>query len=206
MRNDSISKFVTALASKEPAPGGGAASALVGAVGTALMSMVANLTMGKEKFKQQEPLMKELLEKAENLQENLVSLMDRDTEAFNKVAAVFKMPKNTDDEKNHRKIAMQKALKYASEVPFSIMEKALEALYLQEKSLGHTNPSTTSDIGVGALCLKTALMGAWLNVKINLGSISDQSFVNEYELKAKKLLDEGMMIADKVYEVVVATL
>ena len=93
--NIDIEQFLDILASEEPAPGGGAASALVGAVGTALLSMVANLTVGKQKFRQSEHLMKELLEEASKLQKDLATLIAEDAEAFNKVAAVFKMPKNT---------------------------------------------------------------------------------------------------------------
>ncbi|WP_296971660.1 cyclodeaminase/cyclohydrolase family protein [Tepidanaerobacter sp. EBM-38] len=206
MINSSIKEFLDVLASKEPAPGGGAASALVGAVGTALMSMVANLTVGKQKYKESEPLMKELLEEAAKLQKDLAKLMEEDTEAFNKVTAAFKMPKNTEEEKAKRKEKVQEALKGAAKVPFKIMEKAVEALRLHEKSLDHANPSAISDTGVGALCLKTALCGAWLNVKINLGSIDDEDFVREYNEKAQKLLNEGVPLADKVYEAVLESL
>ncbi len=206
MIDSSIKEFLDALASKEPAPGGGAASALVGAIGTALMSMVANLTVGKQKYKESEPLMKELLEEAVTLQKDLAKLMEEDTEAFNKVTAAFKMPKNTEEEKAKRKEKVQEALKGAAKVPFQIMEKAVEALRLHEKSLGHTNTSTISDTGVGALCLKTALCGAWLNVKINLGSIDDDDFVQKYNEKAQQLLNEGVPLADTVYEAVLESL
>lgn len=204
--NIDIEQFLDILASEEPAPGGGAASALVGAVGTALLSMVANLTVGKQKFRQSEHLMKELLEEASKLQKDLATLIAEDAEAFNKVAAVFKMPKNTEEEKAKRKQKMQEALKFATQVPFTIMEKTVEALHLHEKSLGHTNPSAISDTGVGVLCLKAALKGAWLNVKINLNSITEEEFVQNYDKKSKLLLNEGVLIADKVYETVVERL
>ncbi len=206
MVNSSIKKFLNILASEEPAPGGGAASALVGAVGTALLSMVANLTVGKQKFKVSEHLMKELLEEASKLQEELTRLISEDAEAFNKVAEVFKMPKNTEEEKAKRKQKMQEALKFATQVPFNIMEKTVEALRLHEKSLGHTNPSAISDTGVGVLCLKAALKGAWLNVKINLNSITDKEFVQNQDKESQKLLNEGISIADKVYEAVLQSL
>jgi len=204
--NKGINQFVTSVASKEPAPGGGAVSALVGAVGAALLSMVANLTVGKEKYRQQEPLMLELLEKAELLQCDLISLIEQDAGAFNSVARVFDMPKTSDDEKENRKKAMEKALKHATEVPFTIMGKALEALHLHERALGNANPSVASDNGVGVLCLKTALMGAWLNVKINLANISDRDYVDRYEFEAKKFLDEGTALADHIYEAIMKRL
>ncbi|MDD4568639.1 MAG: cyclodeaminase/cyclohydrolase family protein [Tepidanaerobacteraceae bacterium] len=206
MVNNSINEFLDILASEEPAPGGGAASALVGAVGTALLSMVANLTVGKQKFKASEHLMKELLEEASTLQEDLARLISEDAEAFNKVTEVFKMPKNTDEEKANRKQKMQEALKFATQVPFTIMEKTVEALCLHEKSLGHTNPQALSDTGVGTLCLNTALKGAWLNVKINLNNIEDNEFVQHYTKKSEILLKKGGMIADKVYEAVLQRL
>lgn len=200
MKDIGMKQFIADLASKEPAPGGGAASALVGAIGTALASMVANLTLGREKFKDQEPLMQELLKEAQELQDRLVSLVEEDSEAYNKVTAVFKMPKSTLEEKAARQAALQEALKYATQVPFTIMEKASEALHLHQRGIGHTNPSAISDTGVGALCLKTALMGAHLNVMINLGSISDEDFVKHYDEKAKTLLEEGKALADEIYE------
>lgn len=101
--NSSIKQFLDILASEQPAPGGGAVSALVGAVGTALLSMVANLTLGKQKFKENEHLVQELLEEASKLQKDLTRLITEDTEAFNKVAEVFKMPKNTEQEKSKEK-------------------------------------------------------------------------------------------------------
>ncbi len=204
--NNSIKQFLSILSSEEPAPGGGSASALVGAIGTALLSMVANLTVGKQKFKESEHLMNQLLEEASKLQEDLIKFIAEDTEAFNKVAEVFKMPKNTDEEKIRRKQKMQEALKYAIQVPFNIMERTVQALHLYEKSLGHTNPSAISDIGVGTLCLKTALKGAWLNVKINLAGITDKEFVQTQDKKSQKLLNEGSSIAERVYEAVLQRL
>jgi formiminotetrahydrofolate cyclodeaminase len=198
----SVEHFLDILASKEPAPGGGAASALVGAVGAALLSMVANLTVGKEKYKESEAMIEELLKKVSMFQKELTDLIEEDTNAFNKVSEVLKMPKNTEAEKAKRKEKMQEALKYATQVPLGIMEKTVEVLRLHERALGRTNQSALSDTGVSALCLKTALEGAWLNVKVNLTGITDKDFVKTQEEKAQKLLDEGTMLADKVYKAV----
>jgi formiminotetrahydrofolate cyclodeaminase len=198
----SVEHFLDILASKEPAPGGGAASALVGAVGAALLSMVANLTVGKEKYKESEAMIEELLKKVSMFQKELTDLIEEDTNAFNKVSEVLKMPKNTEAEKAKRKEKMQEALKYATQVPVGIMEKTVEVLRLHERALGRTNQSALSDTGVSALCLKTALEGAWLNVKVNLTGITDKDFVKTQEEKAQKLLDEGTMLADKVYKAV----
>jgi formiminotetrahydrofolate cyclodeaminase len=195
-----IEDFLSLLASGEPAPGGGAASALVGAVGTALCSMVANLTSGKEKFKEKESFLREILQESCKLQESLTSLIDKDTEAFNGVSKVFKMPKETDEQKEERKKAMERALKNAALVPFSVMEDAVAALRLHEKAVGNTAAAAVSDIGVGALCLKAALQGAWLNIKINLNGIKDRAFVDEFDEKSGELLKEGSALADIIFE------
>jgi formiminotetrahydrofolate cyclodeaminase len=194
-----LKDFMNILASKEPAPGGGSASALAGAMGAALASMVANLTVGKEKYVEQEPLMQKIIQEADAIQKEFIKLIDLDTEAFNKVGAVFKMPKNSEEEKKKRQDAMQNALKDATITPLTIMEKALLSLRLIDEALGKTNPSAESDFGVGALCLKAAMQGGWLNVKINLGSIKEQEFVAKYTKEGEGILSEGLFLADKIY-------
>lgn len=195
-----VKDFVEELSSNSPAPGGGSASALLGAIGTALVSMVASLTFGKEKFKDKEPILNEILEETEKVKNTLISLIDEDTNAYNKVSKVFKMPKGTEEEKRARAEAMEKALKEATLVPLSIMEQTLKGIELHYKALGNTTKSAISDLGVGVLSLKTALYGGWLNVKINLNSIKDKDFTTSIEEKAKKILDEGSKIADQVYK------
>lgn len=195
-----VKDFVEELSSNSPAPGGGSASALLGAIGTALVSMVASLTFGKEKFKDKEPILNEILEETEKVKNTLIFLIDEDTNAYNKVSKVFKMPKTTEEEKRARAEAMEKALKEATLVPLSIMEQVLKGIELHYKALGNTTKSAISDLGVGVLSLKTALYGGWLNVKINLNSIKDKDFITYIEEKAKKILDEGSKIADQVYK------
>jgi formiminotetrahydrofolate cyclodeaminase len=200
-----IQEFIDILASKQPTPGGGSASALAGAVGIALLSMAANLTIGKKKYKQ-EDFIKQLLEEAVSIRESLISLIDEDTKAFDGVSAVFKMPKATECEKQKRRNALEEALKNATKVPYAIMEKTIEAIKLVRKSLGHTNVSTVSDTGVAAICLKAALSGAWLNVKINLNSIEDSAFVEDYGQRAQALLKEGSKIAEEIHDFVLNAL
>jgi formiminotetrahydrofolate cyclodeaminase len=195
-----VNEFLELLASKEPAPGGGTVSALLGASGTALCSMIANLTVGKEKFKDKEPLMAEILSESQKLQDALESLIDEDTDAFNEVSKAFKMPKDTDEQKTARKAAVQQALKHATLVPFKTMEYSAAALKLFERAAGNTNPTAASDNGVGILCLKSALHGAWMNVRINLSSINDQEFFKEIDEKSKVLLNESTALADSLYE------
>lgn len=197
--NHSVNEFIMLLASKEPAPGGGSASALLGAIGSALSSMVANLTIGKEKFKEQEPILQEILKESENLQKEFLSLIEEDTNAFNKVSRAYKMPKDTEEQKNARREALERSLKDATMVPLSIMEKSLSALRLLEKSIGNTNPNVISDIGVSALCLKSALEGGWLNIIVNLKSIKDEDFIKDVKKKAEEIFSEGMRIANHIY-------
>jgi methenyltetrahydrofolate cyclohydrolase len=198
--------FIAKLASEAPAPGGGSASALFGALGTALVSMVANLTVGKEKYAAHEELMQEVLEETNELIESFNILIERDTEVYNAVGEVMLMPKSTDEEKAVRKDAMQKALKEATIVPFAMMELSEKALKVLEKSVGHSNPNAVSDLGVGALGLKTTMQGAWLNVLINLKSIKDDVFVAAYRENGEKLLAECLPLADHLYQEVVKQL
>lgn len=197
--NHSIEQFIMLLASKEPAPGGGSASALLGAVGSALSSMVINLTIGKEKFKEYEAILQEMLKELEGLQNEFLSLIEDDTTAFNKVSRAYKMPKETEEQKEVRREALEKALKDASLVPLSIMERGLSVLKLLEKVIGNTNPNVISDIGVSVLCLKSTIQGSWLNVLINLKYIKDENFTRETMERAKNILLEGVRIADHLY-------
>ena len=136
----------------------------------------------------------------------LVNGIDRDTEAFDGVSAVFAMPKSTDEEKAARKEAMQKALKEATLVPYSIMELCLESLTVVEMGLGCTNTNAASDLGVASLNLKSAAQGAWLNVLINLGGIRDEAFVNEYRTKGEEILQKALPLADKIYNEILQSL
>lgn len=201
-----INEFIELLGSDAPAPGGGSASALAGSVGAALCSMVANLTLGKEKYKEHEALAKELAEKASALQRQLLTAIDRDTEAFNGVTDVFKMPKATDEEKAARSAAMQSALKNATLVPFSMMELCLDALKLTRRAVGKSNTNAASDLGVSALTLKAAVQGAGLNVLINLGGMKDVDFNAMYKAKGEAILAEALPLADGIYADILASL
>ena len=172
-----VRAFCELLASDAPAPGGGSASALAGAMGIGLAEMVANLTVGKKKYAEFEENAVEMKEKSAKLVDEMIVSIDKDTEAFDGVSAVFAMPKDTDEEKAARKEAMQKALKEATLAPYSVMELCMESLNVVEMGLGKTNTSAASDLGVAALNLKSAVQGAWLNVLINLGGIKDEAFV-----------------------------
>lgn len=197
-----VKKYMENLASNLPAPGGGSASALAGAQGISLVMMVAELTVGKEKYRDWEAYCQKAISDGTVIQTNFLKAIDDDTDAYNKVGAAFKLPKNIDEEKAARSRAIQDATVLATRVPLRTMEISLEALKVAKSLIGKSNPNCSSDIGVGALNLKSALMGAWLNVKINLPGIKDEALRNELFEKGQSMLEEGNKIADKCYEIV----
>ena len=199
-----VTEFMQVLGSDEPAPGGGSASALAASMGISLTKMVAELTVGKKKYAEFEEVMQTVLTDATNLQGELLAAIDKDTEAFNEVSAVFAMPKETDEDKAARREAMQKALKIAAKTPLEMMDIIFRALEVTEKAIGKSNTNAASDLGVAALNLKSGLQGAWLNVLINISGIKDEAFVEECKAKGSKQLEEGMALADKIYETILA--
>ncbi len=201
-----ISEYINVLGSDAPAPGGGSAASLSAAQGIALTKMVTALTVGKKKYVEVSDLNEEVGKEAEKLQKDFLAFIDKDTEAFNGVSAVFSMPKETDEDKAKRKEAMQLALKNATKVPFEVMESCLEALKITKKIVGKSNTNAGSDLGVSALNLKAGIQGAWLNVLINIGGIKDEEFVNEYTEKGKAVLNEACTLADEIYNEILKSL
>lgn len=175
--NGTVKQYVDDAASSKPAPGGGSVSALAGALGASMGSMVCNFTVGKEKFKDVEGRAKEILAVCENSRLALLSLMDKDVEEYKKVTAAYSMPKETEEQKAVRKEAIQKALKSALQVPLEAFRECLDVLE-QLTDLAHTgNPNLISDVGVSAILCAAGLAGAKLNVDINLSSIKDEELV-----------------------------
>ena len=201
-----VTEFVDLMASDAPAPGGGSAAALEGALGAALTAMVCALTLGKKKYADVQDLAAESQKKADSLKARFVDVIDRDTEAFNAVSAVFAMPKDTDEEKAARKAAMQEALKGCTKTPLEMMELSCEALELTRSVVGKLNASAASDLGCAALSLKAAIQGAWLNVLINIGGIQDQAFAEEYRKNGQALLERALPLADAIYQEVLESL
>jgi len=183
-----LTEFCHALASKEPAPGGGSAAAMAGAMGIGLTAMVANLTVGKKKYAEHEELMQQILTEATALQEGLIAAIDRDTEAYNGVSAVFAIPKETDEDKAKRAAAMQAALKTATLVPYEVMGLCGKALAVTQRAVGRSNTNCTSDLGVAALNLSAAATGAWMNVLINLGGIKDGEFAGKIKADGEAMM------------------
>ena len=199
-------EFVDLLASDAPAPGGGSAAALEGALGAALTAMVCGLTVGKKKYAEFQELAEEAQKKATDLKARFVDVMDRDTEAFNVVSAAFGMPKATDEEKAARSAAIQKGLEGCTKTPFEMMELAVETLELTASILGKSNDSAASDLGVSALSLRAAIQGAWLNVLINIGSLKNKELAEDYRAKGEALLAKALPLADEIYDTVVKSM
>ena len=204
-----VNGFVEELASDSPAPGGGSAAALEGALGAALTAMVCTLTTvgkSKETYADYQEFVIETRAKASDLQARFVDVMDRDTEAFNVVSAAFGMPKATDEEKAARSAAIQKGLEGCTATPFEMMELCCKALEMTHELLGKTNDSAASDLGVAALSLRAGIQGAWLNVLINIGSLKNKELAEDYRAKGEAMLAKALPLADKVYETVVGLL
>ena len=169
-------EFVEVLGSKAPVPGGGGASALVGAVGTALGNMVGALTVGKKKYADVEEEMKELMAKATTLQDELLHLIERDAEVFEPLSKAYGMPRETEEEKAEKARVMEIVLKDACSVPMEIMEKCCEAIDLIVEFAAKGSALAISDAGVGAAFCKAALEGASLNVYINTKSMKNREY------------------------------
>jgi formiminotetrahydrofolate cyclodeaminase len=193
--------FLDKLASRSPEPGGGSASALVGAVGAALVSMVGNLTLGKEKYAKVQGQVEELLKSSEKCRDELQGLVQKDTEVYGDLSAVFKLPRETDAEKAERAAQIQDALKKATEVPFEIAEKCLEAARLSETAADIGNVGAVSDAGVAVLFAEAAAQGAALNVKINVNSIEDKDFCKSKWARIQEILAETAELREKVLKV-----
>ncbi|WP_138205370.1 cyclodeaminase/cyclohydrolase family protein [Haloimpatiens lingqiaonensis] len=198
--------FAEVLASKEPVPGGGGAAALVGAIGTALGSMVCNLTIGKKKYAQYEEEVKGILEEAGEIQKELLKMIDDDAENFLPLSKAYGMKKDTEEERKLKEETLEKALKQACEVPVSIVKKSYEAIKLHENLVNKCSKLAISDVGVGVQCLRAAIISAQLNVIININSIKDENYVSRVKEETEKLVKDGTEIADKVYEEVVKAL
>ena len=198
-------EFLTALASSAPAPGGGGGAAMAGALAAALASMVANLTIGKEKFAQQEPEVKALLEEAEQVRRRLLGLVEDDAAVFNSFMSCYKLPKATEEEKAARAAAIRNAAKQAAEVPLAIARASYKVLTLAERLVRIGNPGVITDGACSALLARAALRCAEANVRINLVLTKDEAYnqnareeMNNLLKTAEELELEALAVTDRV--------
>jgi methenyltetrahydrofolate cyclohydrolase len=183
-----VIQFLDELASNSPAPGGGSVAALAGAAGAALASMVCNLTIGKKKYADVQNEMTLVLQQSEKLRKELALLIDKDTEAFNTVMAAFALPKGTDKEQAARSAAIQEATKSATLIPLQVMKVCEQAMAQALTVAQKGNKNSASDAGVAALMLRAGCAGAALNVRINLGGLTDANFVQQTSQQYKGIL------------------
>jgi len=200
----SCKEFLEDLSSAAPVPGGGGVSAIVGAMGVALGSMVANLTYGKKKYADVQENIVIILNRAENLRDELTVLVEKDAEVFEPLSKAYGLPKETDEEKKYKEETLEKALKAACGVPLEIMQKAIEVMDIHDELVVIGTRIAVSDIGVGVLFCKSALMGASLNVFINTKLMKDRAFAEEMNQKTEDMLAVGSKKADRIYKEVEA--
>jgi len=182
-----LTRFADETAGESMAPGGGSIAAYVGSLGVALGTMVANLSAHKAGWDDKWEFYSKWAAKGQGYKNKLLYLVDEDTNAFNKIIDGFRMPKNSDSEKEVRKMAIEEATKYATEIPFQVMETAHDSMEVMQAMLKDGLPSSLSDAGVGILCARTAVLGAYFNVRINAKDINDRDFAESILAKAKKI-------------------
>lgn len=204
MYKDSLKKYIDDLAAKKSAPGGGSAAALSASLGVALLSMVANFTLGKEKYKHVEKDVEAILTCCETLRKKLLDLVDEDVYGYELVCAAYRLPKQSDEQKQKRALEIQRGLKSAMSAPFEVCRASFEALKLTGELAEKGNNNLISDVGVAVSFLHSAFQSALLNVQINLDDIKDEDYV----AKTKKILEpweeEVSLLSEKVWNSVKA--
>jgi glutamate formiminotransferase/formiminotetrahydrofolate cyclodeaminase len=196
--NMTLKAFANETASESPAPGGGSISAYVSALGMALGTMVANLSAGKRGWEEQKDYFSDWAVKGQQLKQQLMAMVDEDTRAFNSIMEAFGFPKGTEEEKKARTQAIEEATKYACEVPYKVMELSYNGLELLAPMVEKGNPNSITDAGVGVLCVKTAVRGAYFNVLVNAQGLKDRAYADEITNKAKSLLAKNHKEADEI--------
>ena len=197
-----LAEFADETASESPAPGGGSISAYVGVLGVSLGTMVANLSSHKKGWDERWEEFSKWADKGQKLKNELLKLVDEDTNAFNKIMNAFGLPKSNAEEKKIRDKAIQSATKYATEVPFKVMQLSYESMEVIRAMAEQGNPNSVSDAGVGVLCARTAVMGAYLNVRINAKGLMDKPFARSILQKGKRIVENTRKQEAKILSIV----
>ncbi|MBD3217486.1 MAG: hypothetical protein GF310_04360, partial [candidate division Zixibacteria bacterium] len=205
-REGGIKEFIEAVASQAPAPGGGSVSACAGSLAGALAGMVCRLTVNKKKYEDVKDELSEVMMKADGLKEELFNLIAEDAKAFDDVMAAMKMPKDTEAQKEERNKAIQKSTINATRIPLKVMELSYEAIKCSQIVAEKGNVNSLSDAGVSSLAGRTAVIGAYMNVKINIPGIEDESVKNEIQEKAEKIRKDAVELAQKIENDVISRL
>lgn len=202
IKDKPVQTFLDDLASKAPTPGGGSAAAIMGAMGAALVSMVANLTVGKKNYEEVDAEMQDLLGKSEKLRDELAGMVKADVDVFDQVMAAYGLAKESDDDKAARSRAIQSALKDATDVPLACARLCAEVINICQPMAEKGNTNVISDAGVAVLAANAALRSAALNVYINIGGIKDEDFANDRRQQLESLLAGTGERTEQVYELV----
>lgn len=202
IKDKSVQVFLDELASKASTPGGGSAAAIIGAMGAALISMVANFTVGKKGYEDVDAEARDILKKSEALRDRLTDMIKADVDVFNRVMAAYGMPKETDDEKAKRSQEIQAALKEATDVPLACAEAAADVIKLCKPIAEKGNKNVISDAGVAVVAGQAALRSAALNVYINIGGIKDQEFASARQKKLEDTLAGMDALTEEIYQLV----
>src|SRR5438128_1985637 len=197
-----LREFCNETLSDSPAPGGGSVAALMGALGASLGGMVANLSAGKRGWDDKLQYFSDLAVKAQKLKDEMLALVDEDTNAFNKVMDAFGLPKGSDEEKKARAAAIESATKYAAEIPFKVMETSSKSYELLAEMAEKGNPASVSDVGVGICATRACIDGAALNVRINLGQLKDEKFKSALQDKVQKIQSDSESQFKKIDQIV----
>ena len=200
--DQTVTAFVESTASESPAPGGGSVAASVGALGAALGTMVANLSAHKRGWDGRWKEFSDWAERGKALYDRLLELVDQDTEAFNGILAAFRLPDSSAAEKAARHQSIQRATKKAIEVPLQVMEASLDSMKLLEAMAREGNPASVSDAGVGALCARAAVRGAFMNMQINSGDFEDEESVADLLARGRALEAEAAKLESLILEIV----
>ncbi len=200
--NMTLVDFADETASESPAPGGGSIAAYVGALGISLATMVANLSSHKRGWDDRWEEFSEWAEKGESFKSELINLVDADTKAFNKIMDAFGLPKSTNEEKVIRTNAIQAATKFAIEIPYKVMELSYHSMIVIKAMAEIGNPNSVSDAGVGALCARSAVMGAFMNVRINATDYDDKGYVNDILQKGKEIENKTIALEQEILNIV----
>ncbi len=193
--------FANETASESPAPGGGSISAYVGALGVSLGVMVANLSSHKRGWDDQWEAFSRWAEQGQEIKDGLLKLVDEDTRAFNAIMEAFQLPKTTDSEKAARSTAIQSATRYAIETPLAVMRLAYRAFGIIREMAATGNPNSVTDAAVGALCCRTAIQGAWLNVRINVSGLKDKVFAEAALMEGKAMADKTEILEKEILDI-----
>ncbi len=197
-----LREFANELSVDSPAPGGGSTAALCGALSASLSSMVSNLTVGKKEYKNVQKDVKEIAMKAQSLKDEFLRAVDLDTMAFNKLMEAYRLPKKTEEQKQERDQAVEKALKEATLVPFGVLEKSIEALNLAREIALKGNKNSLSDAGVAGLTAQAAAEGGYYNIKINLPNLQDNEFKSKIKKQAASLKKKAVKLGDELREII----